>query len=327
MKSLVTGGAGFIGSHLSRTLLREGHEVVAVDNLSTGSSANLDDIINEICFIRGDIRDGTLVKRLLRGVDFVFHQAALPSVRRSVDDPWATNDHNVNGTLNLLLASRDAGVRRFIYAASSSAYGETAGLPRKESMPASPLSPYALSKYTGELYCQVFNKVYGLETVCLRYFNVFGPRQDPNSHYAAVIPRFIKALMYGESPVVFGDGKQTRDFTYVDDVVTANILACKAPQKIVAGEVFNIGCGQRVSINRLLEELQVIMGTSIEPSYAEPRPGDVRDSQADISKARKLLGYQPKVELTEGLDLTVAWFSANMQTERWTGNHRASVRM
>lgn len=311
-KALITGGAGFVGSHLVHALLKEGHTVIVVDNLSTGLRSNLSGVWEDVQFIEGDIRDRELMGRLLRGVDFIFHQAALPSVARSVIDPWETNDHNVNGTLNVLLAARDAGVRRVIYASSSSAYGNTAILPKVESMPAMPLSPYAISKYGGELYCQVFHRLYGLETVVLRYFNVFGPRQDPRSQYAAVIPNFITALLRGERPVVYGDGEQTRDFTYIENIVTANLSAAMVPVEAVAGQVFNIGCGERISLNDLIRELRVISGADIQPMYTDPRPGDVRDSQADISKARIALGYEPVVGLHEGLEETVAWFSSRL---------------
>lgn len=312
VKSLVTGGAGFIGSNLVSGLLEAGHDVTVVDNLSTGARANLAGFEAEIRFIAGDIRDRDLMGRLLQGVEYVFHQAALASVPRSVADPWASNDHNVNGTLSVLLAARDAGVRRVIYAASSSAYGDTAVLPKVESMPATPLSPYAIAKYVGELYSQVFHRLYGLETVALRYFNVFGPRQNPESQYAAVIPRFITALLSGEPPVIYGDGEQTRDFTYVDNVVAANLAAATAPAGAVAGRVFNIGCGDRISLNDLVRALQGIIRTDVEPSYADRRPGDVRDSQADIGEAGRAFGYKPAVGLYEGLEKTVAWFAGRI---------------
>ncbi|HZO90853.1 MAG TPA: SDR family oxidoreductase [Chthonomonadaceae bacterium] len=309
-KSLVTGGAGFIGSHLVRRLIAEGHEVTVLDNLSTGSRANLAEVEPAIRFVEGDIRHQGLLARLMSGIDYVFHQAALPSVPRSIADPAASHDVNVNGTLNLLLAAREAGVRRVICAASSSAYGNTAVLPKVESMPATPRSPYAVTKYVGELYCQVFHQVYGLETVALRYFNVFGPRQSPRSQYAAAVPRFIHALLHREPPVIYGDGEQTRDFTYVENVVDANLRAALAPAEAVAGQVFNIGCGDRISLNRLVAELQEILGVSIPPRYEPSRTGDVRDSQADIAKARQAFGYTPAIGLAEGLRRTVAWFQA-----------------
>ncbi len=315
--SLVTGAAGFIGSNLVCRLLGEGHEVVAVDNLSTGFRENLAGLGSRglesgFRFVEGDVRDRELMARLCRGVDYVFHQAALSSVPRSVADPWSSNDHNVSGTLSVLIAARDAGVGRVIYAASSSAYGDTPTLPKVETMPSTPLSPYAVAKYVGELYCQVFWRVYGLETVSLRYFNVFGPRQSPESQYAAVIPKFVRALLRGEAPVIYGDGEQTRDFTFVDNVVAANLAAALAPAESVAGEVFNIGAGGRTSLNQLVRELQsivgAIQGSSVQPRYAEPRAGDVRDSQAAVEKASSAFGYRPLVGLREGLERTVEWF-------------------
>lgn len=312
MRSLVTGGAGFIGSNLVRGLLAAGHEVVVVDNLSTGAHVNLADIAGDIEFAEGDVRDRELMARLMQGVDWVFHEAALPSVPRSVADPWSTNDHNINGTLSVLLAARDAGVGRVVYAGSSSAYGDTPTLPKREAMPATPLSPYAITKYVGELYCETFYRLYGLETVALRYFNVFGPRQNPESQYAAVIPRFITALLRGARPVIHGDGEQTRDFTYVDNVVAANLAAAAAPAAAVAGRVFNVGCGGRVSLNRLLAELQSIIGTGIDPVHTDSRPGDVRDSEADISRAAEAFGYRPAVGWEEGLRRTVAWFAERL---------------
>lgn len=311
-RSLVTGGAGFIGSNLARGLLAAGHAVVVVDNLSTGTRDNLADVAAEIEFVEGDVRDRDLMARLMRGVEWVFHQAALPSVPRSVADPWSSNDHNVNGTLSVLLAARDAGARRVVYAASSSAYGDTPTLPKRESMPATPLSPYAITKYVGELYCEAFHRLYGLETVALRYFNVFGPRQNPNSEYAAVIPKFITALLTGTTPVIHGDGEQTRDFTYIDNVVAANLAAAAAPAEAVAGRVFNLGCGGRISLNRLLRELRSITGARVEPVHTAPRPGDVRDSEADISRAAEAFGYRPEVGLEEGLRRTVAWFAERL---------------
>lgn len=308
-KALVTGGAGFIGSNLVRHLLAHGHSVTVVDNLSSGSTANLDEVWSEIYFVEGDIRDRDLMERLMQGVDYVFHQAALPSVPRSVADPWSSNDHNVNGTLSVLLAARDAGVGRVIYASSSSVYGDTPILPKVESMCTKPLSPYAIAKYVGELYCQVFYRLYGLETVALRYFNVFGPRQNPQSQYAAVIPKFITALLSGERPTIHGQGEQTRDFTYVENVTVANLAAATAPAQAVSGEAFNIGCGDRVSINGLFEQIRGLIGVVITPLYSEPRPGDVRDSQADIAKARRAFDYIPAVDLHEGLERTIAWYA------------------
>lgn len=316
--SLVTGAAGFIGSNLARRLLAEGHRVIALDNLSTGFRENLaglesGGLESGFRFVEGDIRDRDLIGRLCRGADYVFHQAALSSVPRSVADPWASNEHNVSGTLSVLLAARDGGVRRVVYAASSSAYGDTPTLPKAEAMPSTPLSPYAVAKYVGELYGRVFWQVYGLETVSLRYFNVFGPRQNPESQYAAVIPKFITAFLAGKAPVVYGDGEQTRDFTYIDNVVEANLAAAAAPADKVAGEVFNIGAGGRTSLNRLLAELREITGAAVSPVYAGPRPGDVRDSQADIAKAQAAFGYNPAVSLRQGLEKTVEWLSKAFQ--------------
>ena len=311
-RCVVTGAAGFIGSNLVRALLDQGWDVVALDNLSTGRKENLEELHGRtgFTFVEGDVRDQDTLRDVFAGASVVFHQAALGSVPRSVDDPWTTHDHNVNGTLSALLAARDQGVKRFVYAGSSSVYGDTAVLPKVETMTPNPLSPYAVSKHVGELYCAVFARVYGLETVTLRYFNVFGPRQDPNSQYAAVIPRFVSALAEGKAPTIFGDGEQTRDFTFIDNVVQANILAATADHPDLPGKVMNIGCGGRYSINELLRHLQEIMGTDVTPSYVAPRPGDVRDSQADITLARTLIGYEPSVELREGLEKTVAWFQA-----------------
>ncbi len=307
-RSLVTGGAGFIGSNLVHQLVRSGHEVIVIDNLSTGKRANLAELDESIRFIEGDIRDPELVREATQGVQYLFHQAALPSVARSVREPWQSHDHNSSGTLNVLLAARDAGVERVVYAASSSAYGDTAVLPKSEALPPNPLSPYAVTKYTGELYCRVFYQLYGLETVALRYFNVFGPRQDPLSEYAAVIPRFITGLLSGEAPVIYGDGEQTRDFTYVDNVVQANLLAAIAPGEKAAGRVFNIGSGRRISLLELLAMLKQITGIEVEPRHADARPGDVRDSLAEIARARGALGYVPTIEFEDGLTRTVAWF-------------------
>lgn len=314
-RCIVTGAAGFIGSNLVRALLREGWDVVGVDNLSTGRPVNLEELqhVTGFTFVEADVRDKARMEGVFAGADVVFHQAALGSVPRSVDDPWTTHDHNVNGTLNALLAARAQGVRRFVYAGSSSVYGDTPVLPKAETMPANPLSPYAVSKHVGELYCGVFARVYGLETVTLRYFNVFGPRQDPNSQYAAVIPRFISAVASGVAPTIFGDGEQTRDFTFIDNVVQANILAATTDNPDLPGRAMNIGCGGRYSINELLRQIQEAMATDVTPTHVESRPGDVRDSQADIELARTLLGYEPKFELRDGLKRTVDWFMKTQQ--------------
>ena len=308
---LVTGGAGFIGSHLVEELVKQGQRVRVIDNLSTGKRENIEPFLEKIEFIEGDIRDLGLVRKAMDGVDYVLHQAAVPSVPRSVKDPLTTNAANVDGTLNILIAARDADVKRVVYASSSSVYGDTPTLPKQEGMKSQPRSPYAVSKLAGELYCQAFYHVYGLEAVALRYFNVFGPRQDPESQYAAVVPKFITALLRGDPPMIFGDGKQSRDFTYVDNVVAANLLAAKASG--VAGEVFNIACGERITINELARMLTEIIGVNIEPEYTPPRPGDVLHSLADISKAQKLLGYKIKVDFERGLQKTVEWYRVTLQ--------------
>ncbi len=306
MLYLVTGGAGFIGSHLVEELVKQGEDVRVLDNLSTGKKKNIEPFLSKIEFVEGDIRELELVKKAMDGVDYVLHQAAVPSVPRSVKDPLTSNSANVEGTLNVLIAARDAGVKRVVYASSSSVYGDTPVLPKHEEMKQAPRSPYAVSKLAGELYCQAFYHVYGLETVALRYFNVFGPWQDPESQYAAVVPKFITALLHSEPPMIFGDGEQSRDFTYIENVVEANLLAAKAPG--VAAEVCNIACGERITINELARMLAEIIGVNIEPEHTPPRSGDVRDSLADISKAKRLLGYEGAVAVREGLEQTVEWY-------------------
>lgn len=303
MKVLVTGGAGFIGSHLARRLLDDGHEVRVIDNFSTGSRSNLEVLGDSIDLVEGDIQSYERAHNAVQGREIVFHEAALPSVPRSIQDPLTSTAVNVIGTLNLLLAARDSGVRRVVYASSSSIYGADKTLPKSEDQAPKPISPYAVAKLASEGYCRSFSEVYGLETVAIRYFNVFGPRQDPLSQYAAVIPRFITALLRGEAPVVFGDGEQSRDFTYIDNVVEANLLAARAEG--VSGQTFNIACGERISLNRLLDELRAIIGTDVEASYLEGRPGDVKHSLADIGRAREQLAYEPLVSLDEGLRRTV----------------------
>lgn len=305
---LVTGGAGFIGSNLTEALLRTGHMVRVFDNFSTGKKENLvfDEAYPFLEVMEGDLCDFMACQKAAEGIEYVFHQAALPSVQRSVEDPMGSNEANIVGTLNILIAARDAGVRRVIYAASSSAYGDTPTLPKKEEMMPNPLSPYALQKLVGEQYCRLFFQLYGLETVSLRYFNIFGPKQDPNSIYSAVIPRFIDALVSGRPPVIFGDGEQSRDFTYIDNVVHANLLAMNVEK--TQGEVINIACGRRVSLNQLLKILQDITGSHLSPIYEEPRKGDVRHSLADIGKAKALLNYTPVVGIEEGLRKTVEFF-------------------
>jgi nucleoside-diphosphate-sugar epimerase len=307
---LVTGGAGFIGSHLVDALVARGARVRVVDNLVTGRRENLAPLLarGAIEFLEGDLADLEVARRAMDGVEIVLHQAAIPSVPRSVNDPIASNRANVDATLNVLVAARDAGVRRVVYAASSSAYGDTPTLPKHEAMPPAPRSPYALQKLVGEQYMTLFATLYGLETVSLRYFNVFGPRQDPSSPYSGVISLFIRALLEGRPPVVYGDGEQTRDFTYVANVVDGVLRACEAPG--VSGAVINLATGGRISLNALLDALRAITGARVAARHAPPRPGDVRDSQADISRARELLGYEPIVPFEEGLRLTVEWYRA-----------------
>jgi nucleoside-diphosphate-sugar epimerase len=305
MRALVTGGAGFIGSHLARRLLADGHEVRVIDNFSTGSRANLAAIEDSIELVEGDMQSYERAHNAVGGCEVVFHEAALPSVPRSIQDPLTSNAVNVIGTLNLLLASRDSGVRRVVFASSSSIYGSDLTLPKQEDRAPQPIAPYAVAKLASEGYCRSFSQVYGLETVALRYFNVFGPGQDPLSQYAAVIPRFITALLRGEAPTVHGDGEQSRDFTFIDNVVDANLLAADASG--VSGQTFNIACGDRISLNRLLEDLRAIIGTEIEANYVEARPGDVKHSLADISKAEEMLGYRPAIGFSDGLERTVAY--------------------
>jgi UDP-glucose 4-epimerase len=309
---LITGGSGFIGSHLVEAILRTGGAVRVLDNFSTGRRENLQEVLQHsrhqpgFTMIEGDIIHRQTVQEAMRGVDYVLHQAALPSVPRSVADPLSSNRVNVEGTLNVLVAARDAGVKRVVYASSSSVYGDSPTLPKTEDMPTNPLSPYAVSKLGGEAYCRAFTRVYGLETVALRYFNVFGPRQDPLSPYAAVVPCFIAALLHNRSPVIFGDGKQSRDFTFIANVVQANLLAMRAPG--VAGEVFNVACGESIDLLTMLDLLTEFLGQAIDPQFQAPHAGDVRHSLADISKAQQMLGYQPVITFREGLQQTVAYF-------------------
>lgn len=314
MKYLITGGAGFIGSNIAHQLLSRGEEVRIIDNFSTGRRINIDDIENKVELLDGDIRDFWTVKDAVEGVDYVLHQAALPSVPRSIENPLTSNSVNVDGTLNLLEASRQAGIKRFVMASSSSVYGDTEELPKHEEMWTDPLSPYAVTKLTNEKYCKVFYELYGLETVCLRYFNIFGPRQDPKSEYAAVIPKFINAMLAGKQPVVFGDGEQSRDFTFIDNAVQANLLATTAAD--APGKYFNVACGARFTLNELLDMLRSILDCNIQAKYTPPRQGDILHSYADIKRARKDLGYDPKIMFEEGLKKTVKWFSAifNSQT-------------
>src|SRR3954452_22230292 len=309
---LVTGGAGFIGSHLAEELVRRGERVRVVDSLITGKRKNLEHLAG-VEFIQGDLADLPVAHAGMRGVDYVLHQAAIPSVPRSVDDPITSNRANIDASLNVLVAARDAGVRRVIYAGSSSAYGNSPTLPKVETMPTAPLSPYALQKLVAEQYCQMFTQLYGLETVTIRYFNVFGPRQDPSSPYSGVISLFISALCEGRQPTIYGDGEHTRDFTYVANVVDGVLRACTAPE--ASGEVINVATSGRISLNQLFRAVRDLVHADVEPIYAEPRAGDVKDSQADISKAQRLLGYQPIVSFEEGLRPTVNWYrGAQMPT-------------
>ena len=301
---LVTGGAGFIGSHLTEELVRRGHIVRVADSLITGHRRNLDHIPG-VDFLEGDLADLPFAQRAVAGMEYVLHQAAIPSVPRSVSDPIASNRANVDATLNVLVAARDAGVRRLVFAGSSSEYGNTPTLPKREDMAPSPLSPYALQKVMGTQYCQMFHRLYGFETVSIRYFNVFGPRQDPSSPYSGVISVFATALSDGRQPTIYGDGGQTRDFTYVANIVDGVLRACEAPK--APGEAINVACGTRISLNDLLRVMNRIVGTNLDAIYRDERTGDVKDSQADISKAQALLGYTPTVDLEEGLRHTLAW--------------------
>lgn len=304
---LVTGGAGFIGSNLVAALLAQGHKVRVLDNFSTGRRENLDPYLERIELIEGDLRSYQIVQEAVAGTDFVLHHGALPSVPRSVRDPITTNEVNVAGTLHVLQAARNAGVKRLIYASSSSVYGDNPELPKRETMRPNPISPYAVSKLAGEQYCRSYWRVYGLETVCLRYFNVFGPGQNPESQYAAVIPLFIQATLHKKPIAVHGDGTQSRDFTYVENVVSANILACTAPG--AAGQVFNIACGERHTILGLIAQIAEIVGTQPQVIFTDRRSGDVPHSQADISHAANMLGYQPKVGFADGLRQAIDWLT------------------
>ena len=313
---LVTGGAGFIGSHIVESLLRRGERVAVLDDFSTGRRQNLEAVLRsrspsapEPEVIEGDIRDAETVRRAVRGASHVLHQAALPSVVRSVEDPLSSHEVNASGTLLLLVAARDAGVKRFVYASSSSVYGDTPELPKVEAMTPAPLSPYAVSKLCGEYYCRIAHALYGLETVSLRYFNIFGPRQDPTSQYAAVVPNFVTAVLSGRSPMVYGDGLQSRDFTYIDNAVQANLKACEAPSS-AAGRAYNVACGSAATLLDLLRVLEKLTGSTVRPTHERPRPGDVRHSLAAIDEARRSLGYEPTVGLEEGVRRTVDAFRA-----------------
>ena len=312
-KAVVTGGAGFIGSHLADELAKQGYHVVILDDLSTGKKENIAGLLNQdnVEFVEGNITDLPMLRKLFQCVDYIFHQAAIPSVPRSIKNPLASHEANLTGTLNVLLAARDNGVKKVIYASSSSVYGDIPTLPKREDMIPNPQSPYAVTKLAGEYYCHVFRQAYALPTACLRYFNVYGPRQDPNSQYAAVIPRFIKRVSQGSSPIIFGDGEQTRDFTFIKDVVQANILAAESN----ASGIFNIGKDERTTINQLAELIIRLIGNNIKPIHEEPRPGDIRHSLADISRARAFT-YNPKYSLEEGLTETISSLQHWLQYQR-----------
>jgi UDP-N-acetylglucosamine/UDP-N-acetyl-alpha-D-glucosaminouronate 4-epimerase len=309
MRYVVTGGAGFIGSNTVDELVRRGHSVVVLDDLSAGKEDNLAEVRNKITFIKGSITDIEVVRKAMHEADYVLHLAARTSVPRSVKDPIESNRVNIDGTLNVLVGARDAKVKRIVFAASSSAYGETPTLPKVEMMRPMPISPYGITKFVGELYLQVFGRCYGLENVALRYFNVFGPRQDPGSPYSGVLAKFCTAYLEETQPVIFGDGEQTRDFTYVENAVQANLLACEAPN--VSGKVFNVGVGGRVSLNQVTKALANISGNTLEVRHEPPREGDIRDSQADITQARELLGYDPQVDFEEGIRRTFEWYRSS----------------
>lgn len=307
-KYLVTGGAGFIGSNIAEALVGRGDTVRVLDNLSTGFTHNVEPFGVEL--VEGDITDASAVAKAMEGIDFVYHQAALASVPRSVKDPLATNEACVTGTVNILHEAKKAGVQRVIYAASSSAYGDQPFMSKRESDLPAPLSPYAVAKLAGEYYCHSFWETYGLETVCIRYFNVFGPRQDPGSPYSAVIPLFITALLEGRQPVIYGDGEQTRDFTFIKNVVHGNLLAAAAPAADVAGKTFNVANGKTISLNQMLAQLNELLGTDVQPNFEDARVGDVRDSLADISGARKYLGYEPVVSFEDGLKQSIEFYKS-----------------
>src|SRR5438552_14295056 len=302
---VVTGGAGFIGSHIAEELLRRKQSVKIVDNFSTGKRENLK-TLKDAEVISTDISRAPDLAGIFSGADYVIHQAAIPSVPKSMIDPVSSHNANVNGTLNVLVAARDAGVKRVVYASSSSLYGDSPTLPKYEQMMPNPLSPYGAQKLFGEMYCQIFTRAYGLETVSLRYFNVFGPRQDATSQYSGVLALFIPAVLQGKKPTIYGDGLQSRDFTYVKNVAEANLLACRVPG--VAGQVFNVACGDRITVNSMLQQINTVTGKDITPIYAEPRSGDIKHSQADITRAKADLGYQPKVSFAEGLRNTIEWY-------------------
>jgi nucleoside-diphosphate-sugar epimerase len=309
---LITGISGFIGSSIARALLERGDKVRGVDNFSTGKRENISGILDRIEFVEADILDLSAMRRAAAGVDFVFHEAAIPSVPKSVQDPVGSNQANIDGTVNVLVAARDAKVKRVVYAASSSAYGDTPTLPKREEMRPDPISPYAVAKLASEHYMTSFCRCYGMETVSLRYFNIFGPRQDPSSPYSGVLAKFITSMLGREAPTIFGDGEQSRDFTYIDNVVAANLLACEAPADRVAGEVINVATGRRVTLNETFEMLRKLTGYSGPPKYGAERDGDIKHSLADISRAESVLGYKPLVDFEEGLRRTVEWYRATL---------------
>jgi UDP-glucose 4-epimerase len=309
-KFLVTGGAGFIGSNICKELVSQDRFVRVIDNLLTGKKSNLADVIDKIEFIQADMGDSEVARSAMKDIDVVLHQGALPSVPVSIDDPAATHKHCVDATFTLLLAARDAGIKRFVYAASSSAYGDAPASPKVETMPVSPLSPYAVAKLTGEYYCSVFYKIFGLETISLRYFNVFGPYQDPASQYAAAIPAFVTAILKDQPPTIYGDGEQSRDFTYIDNVVEANLLAARAKQ--TKGEVINIACGQAVTVNEIIDMINELLGKNVKPIYTDPRPGDVKHSLADITLAQQTIGFKPTVLFNDGLKKAIDWYRDNL---------------
>jgi nucleoside-diphosphate-sugar epimerase len=306
---LVTGGAGFIGSHLTEHLVKQGRSVRVLDNFSTGKRQNLAPFANKVELIEGDMADPKIAARACQGVRVVLHEAAIPSVPKSVADPVASHRANVEGTFQMLVAARDAKVQRFVYAASSSAYGESPTLPKIESMPTQPLSPYAVQKLMGEYYCSVFFKCYGLQTLSIRYFNVFGPRQDPTSQYAAAIPAFVTSILRNEPPTIYGDGEQTRDFTFIENVIQANMLAAAA--KETRGEVINVACGEHVTVNAIIREINKALGKQIKPNHVDTRPGDIKHSWADISLAAKVIGYKPVVKFADGLARAIDWYAKN----------------
>ena len=309
-KFLVTGGAGFIGSNICKKLVSQGCFVRVVDNLLTGKKSNLATVLDKIEFIQADMGDSQVAQSAMKDIDVVLHEGALPSVPVSIENPAATHKHCVDATFTLLLAARDAGVKRFVYAASSSAYGDAPTSPKVETMPASPLSPYAVAKLTGEYYCTVFCKIFGLETISLRYFNVFGPFQDPASQYAAAIPAFVTAILKDQPPTIYGDGEQSRDFTYIDNIIDANLLAARA--KRTEGQVVNVACGQAVTVNEIIDIINNLLGKNVKSKYVAPRPGDVKHSLADITAARNLIGFEPAVQFKDGLQKAIEWYRENL---------------